>query len=150
MSANIKLWKTQLHKTGQSGGFLGRLSGLLLNTRLRLIGNVLKPLAKNILTPLALKAVASATDASTIIYKIMFGSSTTMLIISNDEMNDTIKIVKSVEQSGLLIKFVSETIKNRAKEQKGGFLGMLLRRLGASLWEKLLINKKALATSQAG
>ena len=150
MSANIKLWKTQLHKTGQSGGFLGRLSGLLLNTRLRLIGNVLKPLAKNILTPLALKAVASATDASTIIYKIMFGSSTTMLIISNEEMNDTIKIVKSVEQSGLLIKFVSETIKNRAKEQKGGFLGMLLGRLGASLWEKLLINKKALTTSQAG
>ena len=80
----------------------------------------------------------------------MFGSSTTMLIISNEEMNDTIKIVKSVEQSGLLIKFVSETIKNRAKEQKGGFLGMLLGRLGASLWEKLLINKKALATSQAG
>ena len=48
------------------------------------------------------------------------------LIISNEELDDIMKIVKSLEDSGLLIKGVSETIKNDAKEQKGGFLSMLL------------------------
>ena len=57
----------------------------------------------------------------------------TILIISNEEMDDIMKIVKSLEESGLLIKGVSETIKNEAKEQKRGFLGMLLGTLGASL-----------------
>ena len=45
------------------------------------------------------------------------------------------KIVKSLEESGLMIKGVGETIKNEAKEPKGGFLGMLLGTLGASYWE---------------
>ena len=54
----------------------------------------------------------------------MFGSGMTTLIISNEEMNDIMKIIKSLEESGLLIKSVSETIKNETKEQKGGFLGM--------------------------
>ena len=58
---------------------------------------------------------------------------TTTLIISNDEMEEIMKIVKSIENSGSLIKGVSETIQNEAKEQKGGFLGMLLDTLGASL-----------------
>ena len=49
----------------------------------------------------------------------------TTLIISNEKMNDIMKIVKSLEESGLLIKGFSETIKNEAKEQKGGFLEML-------------------------
>ena len=62
-SANIKLWKTQLHKKGQSGGFLGRLLGALLETGLPLMKNVLKPLAKSVLTPLGLIAAAAATDA---------------------------------------------------------------------------------------
>ena len=56
----------------------------------------------------------------------MFGSGATTLITSNEEMNDIMKIVKSLEESGLLIKDVSETIKNEAKEQKGEFLSMLL------------------------
>ena len=56
----------------------------------------------------------------------MFGSGITILIISNEEMNDFVKTVKSFEKSGLLIKGVSEIIKNEAEEQKGGFLGMLL------------------------
>ena len=56
-------------------------------------------------------------------------------------MNDVIKIIKSLEESGLLIKGVSETIKNEAKEQKGGFLGMLLGTLGASLLGNLLTGK---------
>ena len=55
----------------------------------------------------------------------MFKSGMTTLIISIKEKNYTMKIVKSLEESGLLIKDVSETTKNKAKEQKGGFLGML-------------------------
>ena len=88
-SANIKLSKTQLHKIGQSGGFLDRLLGPLLKTGLPLIGNVLKPLAKSVLIPLGLTAAAAATDAS--IHKKMFGSGNTTLIISNKEMNDIMK-----------------------------------------------------------
>ena len=60
-SANVKLSKTQLHKIGQSGGFLDRLLGPLLKTRLPLIRNVLKPLAKSVLIPLGLTAAAAAT-----------------------------------------------------------------------------------------
>ena len=57
-SANLKLSKTQLHKIGQSGGFLGRLLGPLLKTGLSLIGNVLKSLAKSVLIALGLTAAA--------------------------------------------------------------------------------------------
>ena len=63
----------------------------------------------------------------------MLGSGVTTLIISNDEMNDILKIVKSLENSGLLLKGVSETIQHEAKEQRGGFLSMLLGTLGTSL-----------------
>ena len=62
-SANIKFYKTQLHKIRQSGGLLGRLLGPLLKTGLPLIGNVLKPLAKSVLIPLGITAAASGTDA---------------------------------------------------------------------------------------
>ena len=113
-SANIKLPKTQLHKVGQSGGFLDRLLGPLLNTGLPFIGRVPKLLAKSILIPLGLTAPASATDAA--IHKKMIGSRFTNLIISNEEMDDIMKTFKSLEESGLLIKGVSETIKNEAKE----------------------------------
>ena len=67
---------------------------------------------------------------------------TTTLTISNDEMNDIIKIVKSLEDSGVLLKGVSETIKHEAKEQRGGFLSMLLGTLGASLLGNLLTGGK--------
>ena len=126
-SAKIKLSKTQFHNIAQSGGFLGRLLGQLLTTGLPLIGNVLKPLAKSVLIPLGLTA-ASAKDAA--IHIKIFGFGNTTLIFSNEEMNDIMKIVKSVEESGLSIKGISETIKNEAKEQKRGFLGMLLGTLG--------------------
>ena len=63
-------------------------------------------------------------------------------------MNDIMKIVKSLEESDLLIKRLRETIKDDAKEQKGGFLSMLLGTLGASLLENLLRGKRALAKSQ--
>ena len=63
----------------------------------------------------------------------MLGSGATTLIISNDEMGDILKIVKSLEDSGVLLEGVSETIQHEAKEQRGGFLSMLLGILGASL-----------------
>ena len=104
-SANIKLSKTQLHKIGQLGGpFLGPL----LKSGLPLIGNVIKPLAKSVLIPLGLPAAESAADA--VIHEKMFGSNVTILIISNEEMNDIIKLVKSYEESGLLIKRISEQL----------------------------------------
>ena len=55
------------------------------------------------------------------------------LIILNEEMNDVINIVKSLEEAGLLIKGVSETVKNKARKRKGGFFGILSRTLAASL-----------------
>ena len=82
-SANIKLLKTQLHKIGESRGFLASLLGLLLKTGLALIVNVLKSLAKSVIIPLRLTAAASATGA--VIHKKKFGSGRTKLIISNEE-----------------------------------------------------------------
>ena len=69
------------------------------------------------------------------------GNTTTTLIISNEEMEEIMKIVKSLEDFGLLVKGVSETIQTEAKEQKGGFLGMLLGTLGASFLGNTLIGK---------
>ena len=145
-SANIKLSKTQLHETGQSGGFLGGLLGQLLKTDLPLMKNVHKPLAKSVLKPLGLTVAALATDAA--IHKNMFGSGTTTLITSNEEMNDIMKIVKSLEESILLRKGVSETIKNEAKEQESGFLSMLLGTLGASLLGNLLTGKRIMRAGE--
>ena len=73
----------------------------------------------------------------------MFEPCTATLTILNEEINGIIKIVKLLEEPGLLIKGISETIKNDKKKQKqkGGFLGMLLGSLGASLWGNLLTNK---------
>ena len=93
-------------------------------TALPLIKNVLTPLAKSALAPLELTAAVSATGAA--IQKKRFGSGTTALIISNEQIGDIMKIVKSLDESGLQIKAVSKNIKNEAKEQKGRFLGMLL------------------------
>ena len=127
---DIKLSKTQLSKMIQSGGFLGRLLGPLLKTGLPLIKNVIKQLAKSVSIPLGLTAAASAADAG--IHKKMLGSGhnrpsssashMTTLIISNDEIGDIIKIVKSLQGSGLLLKGVTETVHNEVKEQKGSFL----------------------------
>ena len=68
----------------------------------------------------------------------MLNSGTTTLIISNDEMDDILKIVKSLEDSNVLLKGVSETIQHEAKEQRRGFLCMLLSTLGASLLDDIL------------
>ena len=145
-SSDIKLSKTQLSKMIQSGGFLGKLLGPLLKTGLPLMKSVIKPLAKSVLIPLGLTAAASAADAG--IHKKTLGSgrpldlspphNNTTLIISNDEMDDILKIVKSLEDSGLLLKGVTETIQHEAKEERGGFLSMLLGTLGASLLGDML------------
>ena len=102
----------------------------LLKSGLPLMKNVVKPLAKGILNPLGLTAAASAADAG--IHKTLLGSgkhlsdwashNNTILIISNDEMKGIVKIVKFLEDSGLLFKRVSETTQNESKEQRGGFL----------------------------
>ena len=137
-STHIKLSKTELSKMIQSGGFLGRLLRPLLKTGLPLMKSVIKPLAKSVLIPLGLTAAASAADAG-IRKKILgYGHNNTTLIISNDEMDDILKIVKSLKDSGVLLKGVSETIQHEAKEQRGGFLSMLLGTLGASLLGDIL------------
>ena len=124
----------------QWGGFLGRLLGPLLKPGLTLIKNVIKPLAKSVLIPLGLTSATSAADAG--IHKKILGSghNDTTLIISNDEIVDIIKIIKFLEDSGLL-NGVTETVQNEVKEQKGGFLSMLLGILGASLLGNLLTGK---------
>ena len=124
LSTDTKLSKTKLSKMIKSGGFPGRLLGPLLETGLPLIKSVIKPLAKSVLIPSGL----TAADAG--IHKTILGSghnnpSSTTLIISNNEMEDIIKIAKSPEGSGLLLKGVSEAIQNEAKEQKGGFLSVI-------------------------
>ena len=98
LSTDIKLSKTQLSKMMQLRGFLGRLLGPLLKTGLPLIKNVIKPLAKSVLIPLGLTAAASAADAG--IHKKILGPT---LIISNDKIEDIIKIVKSLEDSSFLL-----------------------------------------------
>ena len=124
LPTNIKLSKTQLSKKIQSGGFLGRLLGPLLKTGLSLMENVIKKITKSVLIPLELTAAAAAADAR--IHKNVLGSgkspldlakhTTTTLTMSNDEIPDIIKIVKSLEDSGLLLKGVRETIREREQE----------------------------------
>ena len=97
------------------------------------------PLAKNVLAPLGITAAASAIDAG--IKKKQHGSGTTTSIISNEEMNDIMKIVQALKDSNILLKGVTKTVKNETKEQKGGYLSMLLGTFGASLLGNLLTRK---------
>ena len=137
-SADIKFSKTELSKMIQSGRFLGKVLGPLLKAGLPLIKNVITPLAKIVLIPLGLTAAASAANAG--IHKKILGSGGhTTLIISNKYIEDLIKIVKSLEDLGLLLKGV--TVQNEVTGQKGGFLSMLLGTLGTSLLGNLLAGK---------
>ena len=97
------------------------------------------PLPKNILTPLGLTVASSAIDGA--IQKKIHGSEATTSIISNEEMIDIIEIVQALEDSNILLKGVIKTIKNETKEQKGGFLSVLLGTLGAFLLGNLLSGK---------
>ena len=125
MSTDLKLFKAQINKIIQSGGFLGRLLGPLLKTGFPLIKNVIKPSAKSLLIPLGL-----------------LGSGNTTLIISNKEMIDIMKIIQALEDSNILLKGVTKTIENETKEQKEGFLSMLLGTLGASFFRKFINRKR--------
>ena len=100
--------------------------------------NVAMPLVKNALAPLGLTAAMSAIDGG--IQKRMRGEGI-RLIIEQEDMNDIIKIIEALENSGILLKGVSKTIENETKEQRGGFLSMLLGTLGASLLNNLLSGK---------
>ena len=119
MSTDLKLSKAQISKIIQSGGFLGsllsKLAGLLMKVAI--------PLAKNVLAPLGIATAVSATDAE--IQKKIHGSGTTTLMISNEEINDIMKIVQVIEDSNALLKGVTKRIKSETKEQKRGFLSML-------------------------
>ena len=99
---------------------------------------VAMPLAKNVLAPLGLTAAMSAIDGS--IQKKIHGS-VIKLIIEQEDMNDIIKIIEALENFGILLKGVTKTIENETKEQRGGFLSMLLGALGASLLGNLLTGK---------
>ena len=101
---------------------------------------VIQPLAKSVLIPSELTGAASAADAG--IHKKFLGSGhNATLMISSDEMKDILQIVKPLEHFVLLLERVSETIKNEGKEQKEGFLSMLLGTLGESLLGNILAGK---------
>ena len=105
------------------------------------------PLAKNVLAPLGLTAAMSAIDSS--IQKKIHGSGVKS-IIEEDDMNDIMKIIKALENSGILLKGVSKTIQNETKEQRGGFLSMLLGTLGTSLLANLLTGGKGIMRAGDG
>ena len=134
LAADIKLSKAQIKKVIQSGVFLGKLLSKLGGPLMK----VALSLAKNVLAPLGLTAAMSAIDGS--IQKKIHGSAV-KLIIQQEDMNDIIKIIEALENSGILLKGVTKTIENEAKEQRGGFLSMLLGTLGASLLGNLLTGK---------
>ena len=124
MSTDIELSKVQINKIIKEGGNLGKL---LMSFLPKLIKSDIS-LGKQFLAPL--------------------GSGNTTLIISNDNMDDLIKIVTALEEHDILLKGISKTIRNETKEQKGGFLSMLLGTLGASLLSNLLSGKGLYRTGQ--
>ena len=113
-ATDIKLSKAQIKKIIQSGGFLGKLSSKLAGPLMK----VALPLAKNVLEPLGLTAAMSAIDGS--IQKKIHGLGVN-LIIEQEYMNDIMKIIEALGNSGILLKGVSKTIKNETKERRGGF-----------------------------
>ena len=135
MSINIKFSKAQIFKIIQSGGFLGSLLRKLAGALMK----IAVPFAKNVLVPLEVTPAASAIDTG--IQKKIHGSGATTLIISNEKMNNIMKIVQTLEDSNILLKGVTKTINNETKEQKRWFLSMLLGTLGASLLRNLLARK---------
>ena len=141
LATDMKLSKAQIKKLIQSGGFLGKLLS-------KLVGSLMKvalPLAKTVLAPLGLTAAMFAIDGS--IQKKIYGSGV-KLIIEQEDMNDIMKIIEELENSGILLKGISKTIENETKEQRGGFLIMLLGTLGASLLGNLLSGKGMMRAGQ--
>ena len=115
MSTDMKLPKTQISKVIQSGGFLGSLFSKLAGPLMK----VAVPLSKHILAPLGITAAASAIDA--VIQKKIHASGKTILIISNKEMNDIMEVVQALEDSNILLKEITKTIKMKQKNKKEDF-----------------------------
>ena len=107
----------------QKGRFL-RILAPLLKSGLRLLKSVITPLGVLGLTAINKKILGSGNHIT--------------LIISNDDMQDLLKIIKSLEDSGILLDGITEIVKNEVRKEKGGFLSMLLGTLGASLLGDLL------------
>ena len=105
LATDIKFSKAQLKKIIQSGGFLGKLLSKLAGPLMK----VAMPLAKNVLAPLGLTAAMSAFDGS--IQKKMRGEGV-KLVIEQEDMNDIMKIIEALENSGILLKGVTKTIEN--------------------------------------
>ena len=137
LATGIKLSKAQIKKLIQLGGFLGKLLSKLAGPLMK----VAMPLAKNVLAPLSFTAAMSAIDGS--IQKKDFGS-------YEEDMNNIIKIIEALENSGILLKGVTKTIENETKEQRGGFLSMLLGTLGATLLGNLLTGGKGIVRAGEG
>ena len=137
LTTDIKLSKAQIKKLIQSGGFLGKLLSKLAGPLMK----VALPLAKNVLAPLGLTYSMPAIDRS--IQKRIHDSGI-KLIIEEEDMKDIMKIIEALENSGILLKGVSKTTENETKEQRGGFLSMLLGTLGASLLGNLLTGGKGI------
>ena len=143
LATDIKLSKAQIKKLIQSRGFLGKLLTKLVGPLMK----VAMPLAKNLLAPLGLTAAMSAIDGS--IQKKIYGSRV-KLIIEEEDMKDIMKIIEALENLGILLKVVSKTIENETKEQRGGFLGMLLGTLRAILLGNLLRGGKGIMRTGDG
>ena len=135
MSINLKHSKAQISKIILSGGSLGALLSKLAGPFMK----IAFPLARNFLAPLGITAAASGIDDG--IQKKIHGSGNATLIISNEEMNDMMKIIQALEDSNILLNGVTKTIKNETKEQKRWFLSISLGTLRASLLENLLTEK---------
>ena len=135
MSTDIKLSKAQISKIIQSGQLLGSSLSKIADPLMK----VAVPLARNILAPLEITAAVSAVHAE--IQKEVRGSGTTTLIISNEEMNNIMKINQVLEDSNILSKGITKTIENETKERDAEFLGMLIGALGASLLVNMLTEK---------
>ena len=143
LATDIKSSKAQIKKLIQSGGFLVKLLSKLAGPLMK----IAKPLAKNVLAPLGLTATMSGIDGS--IQKKMHGSGG-KLIIEQEDLNDIIKIIEALENSGILLKRVTKRIQNETIEQRGGFLSILLGTLGASLLGNLLTGGKGMMRAGDG
>ena len=132
MLTDIKLSKAQISKIIQYGGFLGSLLSKIVSPLMK----VAVTLAKNIL---ALTAAASAIDGA--IQKKTDGSGTTTLIMSNEEMNDIMKIVQTLEDSNILLKGVTKTIKNKKRTKRRLFL-YAIRHLRLTFNRKPIVRKR--------
>ena len=137
-NTGILLIGTTTKTTSQEGGFLNFLRPLK-TASLPLMKNVLNPLGKSVLILLGLTTAMPATDVA--VFFFLNHGSGTKAITSNEEMEDKMKIVKSLEKSRLIIKGIIETIKNEVKEQKGRFLSILLGTLPASIIGNILTGK---------